>query len=236
MMTTDRSRRTEHDPPVLSDAEVHFLWWFIQGSIINPETRERLHRAWGMCARHAIGLLQVEAAFRHGWVHASTLLYLDLLERALQALTARGLRANGRIRNRLRATGPCLMCELRARGGGAASEELLDRGRDSAELLGLAAHTRPFWLPYACRECVTGARGPLCRLHLVGHSSDVFERELHRERSDLGGVMRHLIRYARSFRWEERDSETEGDRAALMTAVGWCSGWSELDALAGAEA
>lgn len=75
----------------LSDGEVHFLWWFIQGSIMNPETRERLHRAWGMCARHAAALLAVEAAYRHGWMHACALLYLDLIERGLGALTTRGL-------------------------------------------------------------------------------------------------------------------------------------------------
>src|SRR6266496_3870675 len=39
----------------LSDGELNFLWWFIQGSIMNPETRFRLHRRWGMCQRHSLG-------------------------------------------------------------------------------------------------------------------------------------------------------------------------------------
>jgi hypothetical protein len=39
----------------LSEGEIHFHYWFIQGSIMIPETRCRLRRAWGLCERHAWG-------------------------------------------------------------------------------------------------------------------------------------------------------------------------------------
>ena len=47
----------------LSDGEIHYLYWFIQGSIMVPNIRRRLRRAWGFCERHAWGYILVEAAF-----------------------------------------------------------------------------------------------------------------------------------------------------------------------------
>jgi len=44
----------------LSDGEVHYLWWYIQGSIMEPHVRWRLRHAWGMCGRHAWGALLAE--------------------------------------------------------------------------------------------------------------------------------------------------------------------------------
>jgi hypothetical protein len=42
----------------------------------------------------------------------------------------------------------------------------------------------------------------------------------------------HIQRYRESFRWEKRGTETVEDRAALISAAGWCSGWRSLLALA----
>jgi hypothetical protein len=223
-----------HDSPDerlgLSDGEVHFLWWFIQGSIMNPETRERLRRAWGMCARHATALLAVEAAYRHGWMHACAILYLDLVEGGLGALTTGEPFSEERAIRRLYATGPCLMCDLAVEqsGRGAASVELLERGRDPAQLGAFAGETERHWRPLVCRACSPGASGPLCRVHLIrDHGLDV-SGEVRSLRATLGYIARHLIRYARSFRWQDRDTDTPEDRAALIEAVGWCSGWAGL--------
>jgi len=92
-----------------SPGEVHFLWFFIQGSIMVPDTRAQLRRAWGMCRRHSFTLLAVEAAFRHGYLHGPALLYEDLMERALAAFNLRGPLQEIRVAHRLRDTGPCLM-------------------------------------------------------------------------------------------------------------------------------
>ena len=225
-----RSPRSADDRLELSDGEVHFLWWFIQGSIMNPETRERLQRAWGMCARHAVALLSVEAAYRHGWMHACALLYLDLVERAVAALTTRGLFSEDRAIRRLHATGPCLMCELAVErsDGGAASADLLNRGHDRTQLGVFTIETERHWRPLVCRACSPGATGALCRRHLITeHGLDPAD-DVRSERAALGYIARHLIRYARSFRWQDRDTDTAEDRAALIDAVGWCSGWSGL--------
>jgi hypothetical protein len=96
-----------------SDGEAHFLWHFMQGSIMVPETRRRLRRAWGMCARHSFGAVAVEAAFRPRFLHGPALLYEDMMERAVTALKERpGPFQAVRLARRLRAAGPCLMCEL----------------------------------------------------------------------------------------------------------------------------
>jgi len=52
-------------------------------------------------------------------------------------------------------------------------------------------------------------------------------------RSELADILEHLTVYARSFRWECHDTETDRDRAALLSAVGWCSGWEAGLALVG---
>ncbi len=48
----------------LSDGAVHFFYWFIQGSIMFPDTRDALMRSLGFCKRHAWACLSVEMAFR----------------------------------------------------------------------------------------------------------------------------------------------------------------------------
>lgn len=49
--------------------------------------------------------------------------------------------------------------------------------------------------------------------------------DLDARRSEVAAILEHLTLYTRSFRWEDRDTETDRDRAALLSAVGWCSGW-----------
>ena len=41
----------------LSVGEIHYLYWYIQGSIMFPEIRRDLRKAWGFCERHAWGPL-----------------------------------------------------------------------------------------------------------------------------------------------------------------------------------
>ncbi len=215
-----------------SDGEVHFLWWFIQGSIMVPDTRWRLRRAWGLCDRHAWGALLGEAAYRHGYLHGPTKLYEDLMERAQRALEVAGPMAARRAARRLRETEPCLMCELdlQQADGGAARADLLAQGRDPRWLRDLAERTGGSWEPAACGTCLGWSSAVRCRLH--------FRREALAGRADLGGqralvdtIVAHLRIYSRSFVWGHRDTETDADRAALISAVGWCSGWRGLQAL-----
>lgn len=211
----------------LSDGEIHFLWWFIQGSIMEPDIRQRLRRAWGFCERHGWGALAVETAFRHGYLHGPALLYQDLMERALGALERAGPWLAPRLVRKLRPTSPCLMCEmdLRRRGGGAAREELFEQGRDAQPLRAFADMTQPYWRSTVCGRCLGDGSTPRCRPHLREDARGRRVADLAAQRELAGYITTHVTAYARSFRWERRDTETNEDRAALIGAVGWCSGW-----------
>ena len=211
----------------LSDGEVHFLWWFIQGSIMDLHTRQRLWRAWGLCARHAWGALTVEAAFRPSLLHGPALLYQDLMERAWRAFPRRGPAQAWRLLWGLRARGPCLMCAagLGAETPGAAAAEILLQGRDPRNLRALAAQTRPYWEPTVCGCCGGSGMPVRCRPHLLAAIARGEPLDLSLQRALVEETARRVAVFARSFRLECRGCETTADRAALLTAVGWCSGW-----------
>ena len=214
----------------LSDGEVHYLWWYIQGSIMEPDLRWRLRRAWGMCARHAWGALLAEASYRHGYLHGPAILYEDLTARALQAFAVRGPRKARRAARRLRATAPCPMCEmdLQARDGGAARVDRLRAGRDPRALRHVAARARPYWRPMVCGRCADRSSPVRCRIHF---REDVFHgsgADVEAQRTLLERIARHLVVCVRSFVWGHHGTATDEDRAALIGAVGWCSGWRGL--------
>jgi hypothetical protein len=213
----------------LSDGEVHFLYWFIQGSIMNPDTRRRLQGAWGFCQRHALAHLAVEFAFRRGWVHGCAVLYDDLMERAVR--TVNSGRFGFWLAFRLRQTGPCLMCELGfgPNSPGLAPAELLARGRETSRLRSFAAETLSYWRGFVCAQC-TGRTpspdAPRCRPHLLGDLRHRRPVHLGAQRELIGSIYSAVNRYSRSFRLELQGTDTPADRAGLIAAMGWCSGWS----------
>lgn len=212
----------------LGPAEIHFLWWFIQGSIMDPETRARLRAGWGLCARHGPGFMAVEAAYRRGWVHACAVLYVDLMERAQTALAAGRPWGGLTAAWALGGTRPCLMCELDV--GPASGITAVGTARatefDPAPFTERLTETRIHWWPEVCATCVADAPGPPCRPHTAFGPAAPFE--LRAARATVGRILPHLRRYGRSFRWDARDTDTAADRAALVSAIGWCSGWSCL--------
>jgi hypothetical protein len=211
----------------LSGGEIHFLWSFIDGSIMNVDTRITLRRAWGMCPRHSFGFLSVDAAFRSGYLHGPAVLYEDLMWRAVAALRPVAVLEPAIAARRIRDRGTCLMCSLGYGSGsqGRASPEVLDRGADVGAIHRFAAETSAIWKRWVCGRCEGTEGAARCRLHL--------REEMLRGRSSIEGqralvseIARHVRRYARSFRWELRGTATAEDRAALVGSVGWCSGWS----------
>lgn len=211
----------------LSDGEIHFLWWFIQGSIMELDIRRRLRRAWGFCGRHAWGALAVEAAYRHGYLHGPAVLYMDLMGRALRAFELRGPGQVRRLARRLRATGPCHLCDLnpgRLAGAHVRAERIAE-GRDPRALRAFAEQTRRYWWGAVCGRCL-GRRSPRrCRPHLVEEASGGDVLDLGAQRAQVQDIVEHLRVYHQSFVWGYHHTETEEDRAALISAVGWCSGW-----------
>lgn len=219
----------------LSEGEIHFLWWFIQGGFMEPETRRKLRRAWGFCERHAWGFICVEATFRHGWMHGPAILYADLMQRALAAFNLRGPFQSLQLVKNLRKKGPCLMCELGFGTGskGRASPELITRGRDTSELRAFAQKTERSWQHFICGRCAGNDSAHRCREHLIEDLRRGAVKDLAVHRLHIMEIVSRVTVYERSFRFEFRGTETEEDMAALIGAVGWCSGWRALFSLLG---
>lgn len=214
----------------LSPGEIHFLWWFIQGSIMTPSTRERLRKAWGMCERHAWGWMIVEAAFRSGYMHGPAVFYQDAIGLASAAFDIHGPIQTGRVKRRLLAKGPCLMCE---EGYGPDNQwfvkpQIVQQGRDLSEIQSLVRATFPHWAKDVCGTCSGNGSSARCRRHLIEDVSAGLVDDLSAPRALISEINQHLVDYARSFQFEFRGTNTLEDTAALISAVGWCSGWSLL--------
>jgi hypothetical protein len=90
----------------ITDGEVNFLWWFIQGSIMNPETWEGLMRGGGFCERHAWVHLSIEMAFRDRYLLGPAILYRALIDRFVRALRRRQPVSPAEAGRRLRSKAP----------------------------------------------------------------------------------------------------------------------------------
>jgi len=211
----------------LSPGEIHFLWWFIQGSIMNPSTRDRLRKAWGMCERHAWGWMIVEAAFRSAHMHGPAVLYEDVMRLALSAFEIRGPMQIGRLKRRLRSQGPCLMCES---GFGPDNQwfvkpEIVRQGRDMTNFIALARRTFPYWRDSVCGDCSGDGSPVRCRMHLMENQSLALADDLSDARALVFKIAHDLMKFARSFQFEFQGTRTIEDAAALISAVGWLTGW-----------
>lgn len=214
----------------ISPGEAAFLWWFIQGSIMNPQVRERLYAACGLCPRHGLTWLIVEAGLRQGYLHGPALFYADLMRRAQASFELDGPFRAWRLARRLRPRGPCHLCDLGfgpdSRGSIPAAR--LRRARDPTCLHTLMDESHAFWESTVCGRCAGSADQARCRPHLC--------EELRRgEPADLIGqaalvtrITQHIDRYQRSFRWESHGTDTAEDRGALIAACGWSGGWEAL--------
>jgi hypothetical protein len=212
----------------LGDQEIVVLAWFSASSMQDPEVRARLWSAWGMCPRHSLGFVAVEASIYRGWLFAPAMLYEDLMERAAGALEPRRINGRRRMIAALQASEPCLLCAdglTAAAPAPATAASLVEVARDLAPLRGLASMLRPRWQRWVCGRC-SGSGGPLrCRPHLIADLTARSAVDLSAQRAAVQELVRHLHAYARSFGWATRGTESDADRAALLGAVGWCGGW-----------
>jgi hypothetical protein len=221
----------------LSNGEVNFLWWFIQGSIMQVDVRRALWRGWGLCQRHALGWLCVEAAFRNGYLHGPAIVYAELMARARDALQRRGPLKLRRAAAALRAQGPCHMCDLGygPASPGRAPPARMRTGTDPEPLRAFVAASQGEWMRFVCGRCVGSSVPARCRVHLLDDLERGVSVDLDGQQDMLQAIAFGADRYQASFQWERRGTETAADRAAFVAAVGWCSGWHMLcDVLDGA--
>jgi len=116
---------------------------------------------------------------------------------------------------------------------GFVKEQIVSRGRDLEQLLEFAQTTGQYWRKRVCGTCAgTGSR-VRCRKHLLEGDSLRSPGEMSFHRALVTSIAHHIRRYARSFQFEFQDSGTDEDAAALLSAVGWCSGWKVLLSILG---
>jgi hypothetical protein len=226
----DSGARMEGLPPwPLSDGEIHFLYWFIQGSIMIPETRHALRRAWGFCERHAWAALAVELCFRPRFLHGPALLYDDLLQRCLAVLSGNAPFRLQRVTRGLRSRGPCLMCtlDLHRAGRGGAQAGIIERGRQTVPLRQFAAELKAHWDATVCSMCSGGGTDVLCRRHLIAQRR-LAAATIDTHRQMVLDIHTGIVRLARSYVWGNRNTDRPQDRAALVSAVGFLGGWHPL--------
>jgi hypothetical protein len=227
-------RRIIAGQPVLSPAdlcpsegEIYYLWSYIQGSIMIPETRRQLRRAWGMCERHAFVAVAVECAHRRTFLHGPAILYRDLMERAVAAFDGGGPLKGIQIARRLQETQSCLMCDLgydAHKGSIMTLPDYIQAGKNLTNIRAFAVETEPYWRGAICGQCAGNGARPLCRLHLrerLGNGGVALDEQ----RELVESIFERIDHYHRSFWWEHRGTDTVEDRAALISAIGWCSGW-----------
>lgn len=179
----------------------------------------------------------VEASFRHGYMHGPAILYEDLLGLALTGLCLKGPLTNLRILRNLQEKDLCLMCDmgLGPETKGMAPADRIARGQDASELRRFAQQTEPFWKDTICGVCLGNESWQRCRRHLLEDASKGLIRDISRHHASMSGIFQNLVHFARSFRWECQGTETDEDKAALISAVGWCSGWQPFLSIMGIE-
>jgi len=160
-------------------------------------------------------------------MHGPVVLYEDLMVRALAAFEVRGPGKLWQVRRNLREKGRCPMCEMGygPDSSGMARPELVEKGRDLNHFRAFAAQTMSYWQKAVCGKCADDGASARCRRHLLEDASLGLLRELSAHRKMLEYVVQHLKKFERSFIWGYHGTETDEDRAALISSVGWCSGW-----------
>ena len=216
-------------PDDMTDGEINFLWSFIQGSIVIPETWNALLRGYGFCERHAWIHLNVEMAFRDDYLLGPTILYGELIAQSVRAVETR--RRHSAVPH-LRASGPCLLCAANVRNApaGACPPARLARARDTSALRRFTLALQPFWqdLPCPCCASVAVSAGSCrCRQHLLAAAKAGAPIDFSAQLTMLHKLSERLSRYENSFLAGGLKAG-DRDRAALLAAVGWCSGWRPL--------
>ncbi|MBU9432207.1 hypothetical protein [Burkholderia multivorans] len=163
---------------------------------MDVDVRSHLNAHWGMCPRHALGFFTVEAAFRPHLIHGSTILYTELMTRAVRILGGGlyGFAPAAIMRRRLQPSGPCHMCSLgyHAASPGNAPAKRLAQGRDLANARAFADANRAGWVPYICGRCAGTGNAALCRLHLIESIAHSHGPELRVHRQTVIDISTHL--------------------------------------------
>jgi hypothetical protein len=191
---------------LLTDWEVHSLWWFVaDAAVMVPETRISLRRSFGWCAEYAWGGVAVQAGLTHGYLHRLAILYDDRVRPVAERL--RGGRWAWR---RVLTAAPCPLGGSKPRGGSrSAPQEVLRRGRNPAPMDALVAASDGRWAAWRCGVCDGSGFPWRCRPHLLAVLAAGEALDLARTGAE--------------------------EMAAFLGAIGWCSSFAPVLAAYGAD-
>jgi hypothetical protein len=223
------ARRASGDSP-LTEREIGYFARLGESRLNDLGERARLWRAWGMCQRHALGFVAVEAWLEDGWLFRPAVLYAEIMERAQHAVAHHWFMERARAEVNLGGV-PCPACDL---GLTAAAQSAPGDGAEPARdgllepLRALAARTRVYWGAWLCGTCSNSAAPARCRIHLAEDLEAGRRVDLAAHRATITMIARRVDVYAASFGWARRGTQTVSDEAGLIGAIGWCSGWRSI--------
>lgn len=212
--------QTSGETLALSLAEVKQLWWFLDGGIMEVDTRHHLWRSWGFCPRHTWSYALVECQIRAGLAFFGTaILYEDLTRRAARSLRHARLLPRWLIRRRLRARDSCFTCDFckfaRDDPDYVPAQERINRLDRFRERL---IENRDLWEDRSCPFCF-GGHGLVCRQHIL-LGADVPDGIS----SALSSLADRLHAFGWSMTWGARPA-TRSEEASWVEVLGWFAGW-----------
>jgi hypothetical protein len=209
----------------LTLAEVKHLWSFLDGSIMNVDTRHHLWRSWGFCPRHTWCSAVADCAYRL-CPRSTVVLYEDLTQRAAATLGRPAIRTATRL-NRIRPRDTCFTCDYVAYASGdptySRRQQRVNRRQKFNELL---LEAEPVWWARSCPICL-GGDGPICRLHLLdagAHTPASVAEALDDAARQLDDIARRLAVFGKSMTWHGPVADAR-QRASWIEALGWFAGW-----------
>jgi len=217
----------------LDSSEVEQLWdWLKDGSIMRPAAiRAQLRRGWGLCPRHTWAHAAVECELRSQPFTTATLTR-DLTSRAAQTLRSPPRqRSTPMPQMALRSSAACVACQWLATApadGDAGSAERCQRVNRLERTRGYLAESRPVWAVRSCPQC-RGGGGICCRPHLLAAGASSVDTVRCAEELDTLGERLDTLIAAMTVRGP---AATTTDRAALVEALGWLTGWGLVEHIA----
>jgi hypothetical protein len=212
--------------------EVKQLWWWQRdGAIMTPKIRGQLRRAFGLCPRHTWAQFAAECELS-GRPFSTAVLYHDLVGWAAKALREAPRRRSSPLPiTALQARECCPTCQWLASSTAPDDPSFAERQQRVNRLertRGYLAESRRVSMARSCPHCLDG-QGLLCRPHLLAADpASVDADACAAALVELGELVGTLIA---SMTVGGPVARTQ-DRAALVEALGWCSGWGLIQRLA----
>ena len=206
----------------VSPQEARELWSFLDGSIMNVDTRHHLWKAWGLCPRHNWSYATMEIEQRGGLPFSTTILFEDLTGRAARLLQRTALLPWALVVGRLDAKASCYSCDHAARAQRAWAEDRRRAARANARCRSwpLLNKSKEQWSRRTCPACLGGS-GPICRLHLLAGFAPE-DREVLAQQ--VGDLARRLRRFTNSMTWDG-PAATPDEESSWVEALSWFGGW-----------